>query len=156
MPGDGRSFATGGGPRRRRRRLGLRRPLSALAHPSAAPAGVRPVVAMAQKTEKKGKEQEVFLGVKGNAQARLGRSVWHQGKQDAGEGAGCCRKHSYVLVMLGCSLNSTSLIQCQPTTVNVHCEPRTVQAEACRLPGLSAADRLPLPPTCCACCSCWA
>ncbi|KAI7843203.1 hypothetical protein COHA_003185 [Chlorella ohadii] len=30
--------------------------------------GLRPVVAMAQKTEKKGKEQEVFLGVKGNAQ----------------------------------------------------------------------------------------
>ena len=45
------------------------------------PAGLRPVVAMAQKTEKKkGKEQEVFLGVKGNAQASRGPAArWPPG-----------------------------------------------------------------------------
>lgn len=40
--------------------------------PFLAPAGLKPVQAMTQQTDKKGKEQEVFLGVKGNAQASAG------------------------------------------------------------------------------------
>lgn len=39
-------------------------------------AGLKPAVqAMAQKTEKSGKEQEVFLGVKGNAQASSSSNI---------------------------------------------------------------------------------
>ncbi|PSC76066.1 chlorophyll synthetase [Micractinium conductrix] len=49
-------------------RMGGRALVAAPARPTQQIKGVRPVVAMAQKTEKKGKEQEVFLGVKGNAQ----------------------------------------------------------------------------------------
>lgn len=50
------------------------RPLTAVPLLLLLPTGMRPVVAMAQKTGEKtgkqGKEQEVFLGVKGNAQVR--------------------------------------------------------------------------------------
>jgi len=106
-------------PRRRRRRHRL--PPLTLYHRPLPPPGLRPVVAMAQKTEKKGKEQEVFLGVKGNAQASRRRrpslcSAAHTFDQPSRRPALCwlpslldtaagiivltCRSHARLCVML--------------------------------------------------------